>query len=46
MYSVAVQILTDVYAIALPIGIFYFICDLAVGTFLRAAFGGRLWFRQ
>ena len=46
MYSVSVQIITEVYTIALPIAIFYFIADLAVGTFLRAAFGGRLWFKS
>lgn len=46
MYSIAVQIITEVYTIALPIAIFYFIADLAVGTFLRAAFGGRLWFKS
>lgn len=46
LYNTAVQILSDVFIAAIPIAIFYALCDLAVRTFLRAAFGGKLWLRD
>lgn len=46
LYQAAVHLLTDAFTAALPIAIFYALCDLAVRTFLRAAFGGRLWLKD
>ncbi len=44
MYEVAVNILSDVMELAVPIAIVFEIGNLIVSTFLRVAFGGRLWF--
>lgn len=44
MGDFAISAYTQILEIALPIGIVFEICNLLVGTFLRAAFGGRLWF--
>ncbi len=41
-----VQLYADVISEALPFTITFFMCDLIVTTFLRAAFGGRLTFRS
>ena len=44
MVEIAVNLLTDVMAIALPFAIVFEIGNLIVNTFMRVAFGGRLWF--
>ncbi len=44
MVDFAISAYTQILTIALPIGIAFEICNLLVGTFMRAAFGGRLWF--
>lgn len=44
MVDFAINAYTEVLAIALPIAIVFEIGNLMVGTFMRAAFGGRLWF--
>ena len=44
MVEFAIESYTQVLQIALPIGVTIEICNILVGTFLRAAFGGRLWF--
>lgn len=40
----AIAIYTQVISHALPFAIAFEIGNLLVGTFLRAAFGGKLWF--
>ena len=44
MVEFAVATFTEIAEIALPIAIVFNIGNLIVSTFLRAAFGGRLWF--
>lgn len=44
MVEFAVDVYTQLSAIAVPIAIVFEIGNLIVGTFLRSAFGGRLWF--
>lgn len=44
MYEFAISCFTQVLEIALPIAIVFEIGNLLVGTFMRTAFGGRLWF--
>lgn len=44
MYELAISLLTEVVKLALPIAIVFELGNLIVGTFMRAAFGGRLWF--
>lgn len=44
MESVAIELYTQVLEIALPVAIAFEMCNLIVSTFLRSAFGGRLWF--
>lgn len=44
MVELATELLADIISAALPIAIVFEIGNLLVGTFLRAAFGGRLWF--
>jgi hypothetical protein len=44
MVEFAIEAYTQVLSIALPIGVVFEICNLLVGTFMRTAFGGRLWF--
>lgn len=44
MLDLAVKLLSDVMEAALPIAIVFELGNLIVGTFLRAAFGGKLWF--
>lgn len=44
MFEFAIEAYTQVLVIALPIGIAIEICNILVGTFMRAAFGGKLWF--
>lgn len=44
MVELAIELLAEIISAALPIAIVFEIGNLLVGTFLRAAFGGRLWF--
>lgn len=44
MLELAVKLLSDVMSAALPIAIVFEVGNLIVGSFMRAAFGGRLWF--
>ena len=44
MVEVAVDIYSQVVLAAVPIAIVFEVGNLLVGTFLRVAFGGRLWF--
>lgn len=44
MADFAIRAFTEILEIALPIGIVFEVCNLLVGTFMRVAFGGRLWF--
>lgn len=44
MVELATELLADIISASLPIAIVFEIGNLLVGTFLRAAFGGRLWF--
>lgn len=44
MVEFAVSTFTEILQIALPIAIVFEIGNLIVGTFMRTAFGGRLWF--
>lgn len=44
MVDVAVRLFADIVTVALPIAIVFEIGNLIVGTFLRTAFGGKLWF--
>lgn len=41
-----VQLYAEVISQALPFTITFFFCDFLVTTFLRAAFGGRLSFKD
>ena len=44
MVDFAVQAFTDIVTIAIPIAVIFNFGMLIVSTFLRVAFGGRLWF--
>lgn len=44
MVDVAVDIYTTLASIAVPIAIVFELGNLMVCTFMRVAFGGRLWF--
>lgn len=44
MVEFAITTFTEICEIALPIAIVFNIGQLIVSTFLRVAFGGRLWF--
>lgn len=44
MVEFAVATFTEIVEIALPISLVFNIGMLIVSTFLRVAFGGRLWF--
>lgn len=44
MVEFAVNTFTDILKLALPIALVFEIGNLIVGTFMRVAFGGRLWF--
>lgn len=43
MVDLAVEILTDIVAVSLPVAIVFEIGNLIIGTFMRVAFGGKLW---
>lgn len=44
MVEFAINAFTEIMEVALPIAIVFEIGNLIVGTFMRVAFGGRLWF--
>lgn len=44
MVEMAVQLYTELASYAVPIAIVFEVCNLIVCTFMRVAFGGRLWF--
>lgn len=44
MIEFAITTFTEIMEVALPIAIVFEIGNLIVGTFMRVAFGGRLWF--
>lgn len=44
MLDLATNLLTEICLSALPIAIVFEIANLIIGTFLRTAFGGKLWF--
>lgn len=44
MVEFAVTTFTEIMEIALPIAIVFEVGNLIVGTFMRVAFGGKLWF--
>lgn len=44
MVDFAINAFTEILEIALPIAIVFEIGNLIVSTFLRVAFGGKLWF--
>lgn len=43
MMEEAIAIYTQIATAAVPFAIAFEICNLIVSTFLRVAFGGRLW---
>ena len=44
MVEFAITTFTQILEIALPIAIVFEIGNIIVGTFMRVAFGGKLWF--
>lgn len=44
MYQWAIDIYAQILEPSLPIAIVFAVGNLIVGTFMRVAFGGRLWF--
>ena len=44
MVEFAIEIFREILEIALPIAVVFEIGNLIVGTFMRVAFGGKLWF--
>lgn len=44
MVQFAIDTFTEIVQIAIPIAIVFEIGNLIVGTFMRVAFGGKLWF--
>lgn len=44
MVEFAVKVYSDIASVAVPVAVVFEIGNLIVSTFLRAAFGGRLWF--
>lgn len=44
MVNLAINALTQIVEIALPVAIVFEIGNLIIGTFMRTAFGGKLWF--
>ena len=43
MVDLAISLYTDILVVCLPVCIVFELCNLLVGTFLRAAFSGKLW---
>lgn len=44
MQEFAISTYTDILTLALPIAIVFELGNIVVSTFMRVAFGGRLWF--
>lgn len=44
MVDLAVSVMAEVMAMAIPVAVVFEIGNLIVGTFMRVAFGGKLWF--
>lgn len=44
MVEFAINTFTEIMTIALPVAIVFEIGNLIVSTFMRVAFGGRLWY--
>lgn len=44
MEQFAIEVFTEVVQLAVPIAIVFEVGNLIVCTFMRVAFGGRLWF--
>lgn len=44
MVELGIELFGEIISYALPIAIVFEIGNLIVGTFMRTAFGGRLWF--
>lgn len=44
MVDLAIELYRNIIQYALPVAIIFEVCNLAVGTFMRTAFGGKLWF--
>lgn len=44
MVELAVSVYSDIIAMAIPVAIVFELGNLIVGTFMRVAFGGKLWF--
>lgn len=44
MKELAVQLISEVVSAALPVAIVIEVTNIIVKSFLRVAFGGRLWF--
>lgn len=44
MKELAVQLVSEVVSAALPVAIVIEVSNIIVKSFLRAAFGGKLWF--
>lgn len=44
MVDLAIEIYSETMQYAIPIAIVFEVGNLIVGTFIRVAFGGRLWF--
>lgn len=44
MEALAFQLFQSVVEIAVPVAVVFELGNILVGTILRAAFGGRLWF--
>lgn len=44
MAELSVELYTEIVKLAIPVAIVFEIGNLIVSTFMRAAFGGKLWF--
>lgn len=44
MYQLAIDLISEVMASAIPIAIVIELSNIIVRTFMRVAFGGKLWF--
>lgn len=44
MVEFAITILTEILTIALPVAVVFELGNIIVCTFMRVAFGGKLWF--
>lgn len=44
MVDFAVMILTEILTIAVPVAVVFELGNIIVCTFMRVAFGGKLWF--